>query len=120
MFGLRQRRAVGVLVVVGLAAVAAAPILEHARRESPDGAFVAVVRTQPFRLLIPAMPGGGSDKPGRVTIYRHGGQSCGAAWLPMASFVHDLTWAMDTVPRRATIKLVATWDLDRCSFETAR
>jgi len=62
------------------------------------------------------MPGQGSDKPGRVTVYR-GSQSCGSARVPMVSFAYDLRWELDAKPRRAEIRLGATWNLDDCSVE---
>ena len=92
------------------------PVIEHWRTTSPDGAFVAIAHTQPIYSFIGVMPGQGSDKPGRVTVYR-GNQSCGSAWVPMVSFVYDLRWELDTKPRRAEIRLVATWNLDDCSIE---
>jgi hypothetical protein len=110
------------LVLAGTAAVTSvvvllfSPVLEHWRTQSPDGAFIAIVHTQPFRSFIPAMPGGGSDKPARITIYRDG-QSCGSAWLAMASFAYELRWQIDTPPRRAEIRLAATWNLDACVLE---
>jgi hypothetical protein len=99
-----------------IAAFAFAPVLEHARRESPDGAFVAVAYTQPFYAIVPVMPGGSGDKPGRVTVFRNE-QSCGSAWIEMVSFIYDLRWLLDTRPRRAEIPLAATWNLDACSVE---
>jgi hypothetical protein len=112
------------ILFAGIAAVAVstviplfAPINEHWRTQSPDGAFIAVAHTQPIYSLIGAIPGQGSDKPGRVTIYR-GGQSCGAAWVPVVSLAYDLRWEIDTRPRRAEIRLVATWNLDDCVLES--
>jgi hypothetical protein len=117
-----NRRACLVLLA-GIAAVAGsmvvplyAPIDEHWRTQSPDGAFTAVVHTQPIYSLIGVMPGQGSDKPGRVTVYR-GNQSCGSAWVPMVWIANRLRWEADTRPRRAEIRLVATWNLDDCTVE---
>ena len=111
------------MLLVGIGAVAASmaillfsPVLEHWRTTSPDGAFIAIARTQPIYSFIGVMPGQGSDKPGRVTVYR-GNQSCGSAWVPMVSFVYELRWELDTKPRRAEIRLGATWNLDDCSIE---
>lgn len=111
------------MLLTGIGAVAASmviplfsPVSEHGRTRSPDGEFVAVAHTQPIYSVIGAIPGQGSDKPGRVTVYR-GSQSCGSAWVPMVSFVYDLRWELDTKPRRAEIRLVATWNLDDCSVE---
>jgi hypothetical protein len=117
---MRSRRA---FVLLGACAVLALlisflfmPILRHAHRESPDGEFDVVVRTQPIYALIPVMPGGGSDMPARATLYR-GHDSCGSVWLPMASFVDELQWRLDGTPREAEIKLVGRWNLDECSAE---
>jgi hypothetical protein len=104
------------IVVASMVIPLFSPVSEHWRATSPDGAFVAIAHTQPIYSFIGVMPGQGSDKPGRVTVYR-GNQSCGAAWVPMVSFVYDLRWDVDTKPRRAEIRLVATWDLDDCSIE---
>jgi hypothetical protein len=103
---------------VALTAVIAlfAPINQHWRAQSPDGAFTAIARTQPMYSLIAVMPGQGSDKPGRVTVYR-GNQSCGSAWVPMVWMARDLRWEVDTRPRRAEIRLIATWNLDDCTVE---
>jgi hypothetical protein len=104
------------IAAASVATLAFVPTLEHWRATSPDGALVAIAHTQPIYSLIGVMPGQGSDKPGRVTVYR-GNQSCGSAWVPMVSFVYDLRWDVDTKPRRAEIRLVATWNLDDCSIE---
>src|SRR2546423_105656 len=109
----------GLVFAVLIAAVMALiflPLSEHSRRQSPDGAFVAIARTQPFHAMVPVMPGQGSDKPGQVTIYR-GNQSCGSAWLHAVSQFDDLRWDLDRKPPRAVINLGATWNLDNCSLE---
>lgn len=105
----------GLLIVLPFAAAAwaAAPVLEHTRAQSPDGAFTVVARTQPYRMFVAVMPGQGSDKPARVTLYK-GSQSCGSAWADMVSMAHEMDWAMDTRPRRLAIRFVADWDLDAC------
>jgi hypothetical protein len=120
-----MNRRAWVILLAGIAAVTGSMVIplfspadEHWRTQSPDGAFVAIAHTQPIYSLIGVMPGQGSDKPGRVTIYR-GSQSCGSAWVPMVSFAYDLRWETDTRPRRAEIRLVATWNLDECSVERA-
>jgi hypothetical protein len=100
-------------VAVAMIILLFAPINEHWRTQSPDGTFSAVAHTQPIYSMIAVMPGQGSDKPGRVTVYR-GNQSCGSAWVPMVWMANDLRWEIDTRPRRAEIKLVATWNLDAC------
>jgi hypothetical protein len=116
-----MRRLVIALAVFAavIAAVMAAiflPLREHARRESPDGAFVAIARTQLFYSLMPVMPGQGSDKPGHITVYR-GSQSCGSIWVHMVSQFYDLRWQLDGPPRRAEIRVGGTWNLDNCSLE---
>ena len=103
--------------VAGATALMLAPVQEYWRSESPDGAFVAVARTQAFYSMIPVMPGQGGDKPGRVTIYL-GRQSCGSVWVPMVSMARDLRWDVDSRPRRAAVRLAATWNLDDCSLES--
>jgi hypothetical protein len=108
---------IAAVVVAAVAAILLAPVLEHSRLQSPDGAFVAVVRTQPAHILLPALPGQGSDKPGRITVYG-GDRSCGGVWVPMVSMARDLRWELDGIPRRAAIRLVATWDLDQCALES--
>jgi hypothetical protein len=111
------------MLILGVCAVAGSaviplfvPINEHSRSQSPDGTFTAIAHTQPFYSLIGVMPGHGSDKPGRVNVYR-GSQSCGSAWVPMVWMANDLRWEVDTRPRRAEIRLIATWDLDDCTVE---
>jgi hypothetical protein len=111
------------ILLAGIAAVAGSaviplftPINEHSRTQSPDGTFIAIAHTQPIYSLIGVMPGQGSDKPGRVTVYR-GSQSCGSAWVPMVWMANDLRWEVDVRPRHAEIRLVATWNLDDCIVE---
>ncbi|HZO47228.1 MAG TPA: hypothetical protein VFB68_15140 [Xanthobacteraceae bacterium] len=104
------------IVAVPIAISLFSPISEHWRTTSPDGAFIVIAHTQPIYSLIGVMPGQGSDKPGRVTVYR-GNQSCGSAWVPMVSFAYDLRWELDTKPRRAEIRFGATWNLDDCAIE---
>jgi hypothetical protein len=104
------------VAAASVAALAFAPVSEHWRTTSPDRMFVAIAHTQPVYSFIGVMPGQGSDKPGRVTVYR-GNQSCGSAWVPMVSFVYELRWQLDAKPRRAEINLGATWNLDSCSIE---
>jgi hypothetical protein len=93
------------------------PLSEHARTESPDGAFVAVARTPPVSAVIVTMPGQGSDKPGHITVY-HGNRSCGAVWVHLVSQFYDLRWYLDSKPRRASLNMRGTWNLDRCELES--
>ena len=106
----------GLTIAVAMSALLVTPVMEHSRRASPDGAFVAVARTQPLYSMIPVMPGQGSDKPGRVTVYR-GEENCGSAWVEMVSFFYDLQWRLDVRPREAAIRLAATWNLDNCTVK---
>ena len=92
------------------------PVLKHSHRESPDGHFLLVVRTQPIYALIPMMRGAGSDLPARATLYKDG-KSCGSAALPIASFVYELKWHLDAKPREAEIKFGGRWNLDACTVE---
>ena len=108
-----------VAVVAAVMALLLSPVQQHWRTQSPDGAFAAVARSQPIRSLIPILPGGGSDKPGRVTVYR-GDQPCGSAAVPMVSYVYDVRWELDAKPRRAELRLIATWNLDACTVEVLR
>ena len=115
-----RRRAFIVLNICGAVVLAASmlfmPVLKHSHRVSADGHFEVIVRTQPIYALAPVMPGGGSDLPGRATLYKDG-KSCGTAWLPMASLVDDLRWLTDRQPRQAQIRSAATWNLDDCTIE---
>ena len=106
--------ACGAVVLVGT--MLFMPLLKHSHRESSDGHFLVVVRTQPIYALIPMLPGGGSDRPGRATLYKDG-KSCGSVALPMASFIYDLKWRTDAHPREAEIKFGGRWDLDACTVE---
>jgi len=115
-----RRRAFSVLNICGaivlLGTLLFMPVLKHSHRESPDGHFQIVVRTQPIYALIPVMPGSGSDLPARATLYKDG-RSCGSAWLPMASFAYELRWQTDHIPREAEIKFGARWNLDDCTVQ---
>jgi len=84
------------------------------RTQSADGRFLAITRTQPYRLFVTVMPGGGSDKPALVTVYRDG-RSCGSAWVEMAWFADDLRWRLEGNRREAEIRLQALWNLDACT-----
>jgi hypothetical protein len=91
--------ALGVLIALPFvaAAWAAAPVLEHMRAQSPDGGFTVVARTQPYRMVVAVMPGQGSGKPARVTLYK-GSRSCGSAWADMVSMARELDRAIDARP----------------------
>ena len=56
-----RRRAFIVLNICGAVVLAGTllflPLRKHSHRESPDGHFLVVVRTQPIYALIPLMPG---------------------------------------------------------------
>jgi hypothetical protein len=115
-----RRRAFIVLNICGavvlLGSLLFMPVLRHSHRQSPDGHFTIILRTQPIYALIPVMPGSGSDLPARATLYKDG-HSCGSAWLPMASFVYDLRWRLDAQPRAAEIKFGGIWNLDDCTVQ---
>jgi hypothetical protein len=53
----------GALIALPFAAAtwATAPVLEHRRTQSPDGAFTVVARTQPCWMFVAVMPGQGGD-----------------------------------------------------------
>ena len=101
--------------IVLMASFLFAPILRHSHRQSPDGHFTIVVRTQPIYTLVP-FGRHGSDLPARATLYSDG-RSCGSVWLPMASFVYDLKWQLDNRPRAAEISLGGRWNLDDCTVQ---
>ena len=101
----------------GFSAALFAPVLTYREVASPDGAFTAIAKSSLFYSLIPVMPGQGGDKPGRVTVVRNDGQSCGSADVEMVSLVSDLRWYLDSKPQEAHIVATATWNLDRCTVE---
>jgi hypothetical protein len=112
-----MRRSVFVILLVVAAALAAllfTPLPSTRTTESPDGEFIAVVKTGLFDSLLPVMPGQGGDKPGSVTMMRKDGRSCGSAALDMVSYIYDLRWELDRKPRFASIGLIVTWNLDAC------
>jgi len=116
----RRLQPVGVLLLALLAAGSAtlfAPVLTYREVASPDRAFTAVAKSSLFYSLVPVMPGQAGDKPGRVTVLRSDGQSCGSADVEMVSLVADLRWSLDSKPREAHIVATATWNLDRCTIE---
>lgn len=103
------------LVVAAVAAILLVPWLEVRRAQSPDGAFVAVTRTRLIFALMSAMPGQGSDKPVHVTVYK-GAHACGTARVVPGWIARD-EFSWDLARRHAAVKLVAEWDLDRCTVE---
>ena len=86
-------------------------LVERRRAFSPDGHFYAVASCRAWRTFVPAMPGGGSDQPGYVTVFTHEGQSCGTVPLPLAWMLDDMEWSST----RAELSLVAEWDLVACT-----
>jgi hypothetical protein len=114
----RQIRALVVLLAVaaigGLAALAVLPLNPVRSAESPDGAFVAVAKISFIASLIPMMPGQSGDHPGRITIYRKDGRSCGSAPVGMVWMIQDLRWALAHRPREVSLVAGARWDLDAC------
>lgn len=93
---------------------AAFSLAEYRRVTSPDGRFQAVAEYRRYEALVPMFPGGGGDKPGFVTVYTREGVSCGRVEVPMVQHVYQLAWS----PHAAEIRLVARWDLARCSVAT--
>ena len=90
---------------------AAFSVAEYLRVTSPDGRFHAVAEYRRYEALVPMFPGGGGDKPGFVTVYTREGASCGRVAVPMVQGIHELQWG----PGAAEIRLLARWDLARCS-----
>lgn len=76
------------------------------------GEFVVVARTAGWAPVV-AMPGQGSDRPGRVTIYRKDGTSCGSVEIPLLS---SYTLDYDEVRQEASVGRppLRIWDLTRC------
>lgn len=116
---LRSRRSVAFVLalVAALAAALFAPLLTYRRVQSPDGEFTAVAKGSLFWSLVPMMPGQAGDKPGRVTIVRRDGASCGSAAVEMLNSIGELRWHLDGKPREASIVAAARWDLDACRVE---
>ena len=109
-----------VLTIGAFAAIATLAFLplDPARSaESPDGAFIAVATRPFFFALVPMMPGQSGDAPGRITIYRKDGRSCGSAPVDMVWMIQDLRWELSKAPREVTLTAVAAWNLDACSVE---
>lgn len=110
------------LLIIGIAAITLGPLalwpIPTSRRDvSPDGEFTAVVSAALIHSLVPVMPGHGSDKPGRISVIRRDGRSCGSAAIDMVWMISDLRWELEMKPRRAVIPTVATWNLDACRVE---
>ena len=104
-------------IFTGVSAALFAPFLTYREMPSPDGAFTAIARSSLFYALVPVMPGQAGDKPGRVTVVRSDGRSCGSTDVEMVSLIDDLRWSLDSKPREAHIVATATWNLDRCTVE---
>ena len=104
-----------VVAIAALASLLFMPWLEVRRERSPDGAFTAVTRSQLAWMLIPMMPGQGSDRPVYVTVYR-GARDCGTARVEPGWIARD-AFSWDLARRRAAVKLVAEWDLGACAVE---
>ena len=81
--------------------------MEHDRVHSPDGRFYAVVACRAWRSYIPTNPGGGSDKPGHITVFARDGTSCGTVPVPMALMIQEIRWSTNT----AHLQTIADWDL---------
>jgi hypothetical protein len=98
----------------GVAGLAFLPLAPVRRAESPDGAFIAVATSPYIYAYIPVMPGQGGDRPGRITIYRKGGRSCGSAPVEMVWMIQDLRWELSNKPPEVSLVARAVWDLDAC------
>ena len=104
-------------ILVGLAGLRYAPLSTYREVPSPGGEFIAVGKTSMFYTMVPMMPGQAGDKPGRVTIFRMDGRSCGSAAVDTVSAVTDVRWRLDVNPREASFIGMAAWNLDTCSLE---
>jgi hypothetical protein len=114
---------ISVLVIGAFAAIAtlaSLPLDPFRRAESPDAAFIAIATRPYFYALVPMMPGQSGDAPGRITIYRKDGRSCGSAPVDMVWMMQDLHWELSGVPREASLTAIAAWNLDACSVEVYR
>jgi len=100
-----------------IATLAFLPLDPVRSAESPDGAFIAVATRPYFYALVPVMPGQFGDAPGRITIYRKDGRSCGSAPVDMVWMIQDLRWELSKAPREVSLTAVAVWNLDVCSVE---
>ena len=105
------------LAIAAIGALEFLPLHRVGEAASPDGAFIAVTRISYINWLLPVMPGQSGDHPGRITIYRKDGRSCGSASVDMVWMIDDLRWELSRKPREASIVALATWDLDACSIE---
>jgi hypothetical protein len=101
-------------VMGGLSVLALLPLAPVRRAESPDGAFIAVATSPYIYAFIPVMPGQGGDRPGRITIYRKDGRSCGSAPVEMVWMIQELRWELSNKPSEVSLVARATWDLDAC------
>jgi hypothetical protein len=80
---------------------------EHRRYESPDGRFQIAVFRVPTLL---AMPGGGSDAPGRFYLLEtHTGRVLGEQAVEMVQLVDQVTWSATNVQ----VGILADWSLPR-------
>ena len=106
----------GCLAVLGVGVFLFGDV-EASRVTSPDGAFVAVTTYRRFEAFVPRGPGGGSDKPGRLELFRvSDGRSCGSAPLSMVWMANELTWALTATPRSASAAMTS-WNLDTCRVD---
>jgi hypothetical protein len=114
-----------VAIVVFMAAMSAcivllfSPLLTYSTISSPDGDFTVVAASSFAHSLVPAMPGQGGDKPGRVTLLRRDGRSCGSVPIEQVNMLQDLQWDLAGKPRIARIGWRVIWDLDACSLKSA-
>jgi hypothetical protein len=104
-------------VFVAIAVLVSLPLDPVRSAESPDGGFIAVATRPYFYALVPMTPGQSGDAPGRITIYRKDGRSCGSAPVDMVWMAQDLRWELSKAPREVSLTAVAAWNLDACGVE---
>lgn len=73
----------------------------------PKSDYEAVVTVKSYRLLLPMMPGGSSDKPGYVEVFDQNSQSLGEMPVPMVQLA-QIEW----LNAGARIKLIGEWDFE--------
>lgn len=103
-----KRVAVVVCVaLIGAVICSSFRLTEQIRVHSPDGRFYAVAASRIWQSYLPMSPGGGSDKPGYVTIFTKQGTPCGTVHVPMIWMIEEIQWSATT----AHLRTVAEWDL---------
>lgn len=82
-------------VMLAAAASAGLSEAEYFRLDSPDGRFVAVATFPRFEAWLPMFPGGGGDKPGKITVFTREGTRIGTADVPMVSLLYGIRWSAE-------------------------